>query len=146
MKELAMKTIADILPVVNASAKDIENWISRLDLSTEYEETVRGRARRYSRVNTLELAFIAALVRGGAAPSKAAAYARTFVHGAQHWSWQKSIKQWLIFTAGDLNRGIGSDTMSNLLAYEEELGSETLTTVNVWKIIKRVNALYEWVL
>jgi hypothetical protein len=144
MKELPMKTAAEILTVVRASQRDIENWIARLDLSTEFEETVRGRARLFSRENALELAFIAALVRGGAIPSKAAVYAAHFTSDARRFDWERTTKRWFIFASGNLTRARGSNAVSDLSALEEDLGTETLTTINVWKIIERVNALYKW--
>ncbi|GEO16001.1 hypothetical protein [Microvirga aerophila] len=139
-----MKTAAEILTVVRASQRDIENWIARLDLSTEFKETVRGRARLFSRENALELAFIATFVRGGASPSKAAVYAAHFTSDARRLDWERTMRRWFIFPSGDLTHGRGSNAVGDLSDLEEDLGTETLTTVNVWKIIKRVNALYEW--
>lgn len=42
----------------------MESWIARLSLTTQYEPTVRGRARKFSKDNALELGVIAKLVKG----------------------------------------------------------------------------------
>jgi hypothetical protein len=137
-----MKTSAEILTIVDASQRDIENWVSRLKLSTEFHETVRGRARLYSRANTLELAYIAALVRGGAELSKAAVFAAGFVRHAQGNDWKKSLREWFVFPSGDLRRGIGSNNV-DIAAIQKEFGSVTLTLINVGELVRRVNSLFK---
>jgi hypothetical protein len=136
-----MKTASEILPVVDATPRDIENWIARLQLSTVFKETVRGKARLFSYANTLELAFIGALVRGGAPLTKAAVYAAAFVKHAQHRNWESALREWFVFPAGDLQRGIGSNDV-DVAAIQKELGAVTLTLINVGEIVRRVNALY----
>ncbi len=69
MKELML---ADVEAITGASVLDLENWRNRLPLVTEFEATVAGRARRFSRENVTELSVIAALVKQGMKPAAAA--------------------------------------------------------------------------
>ena len=69
MKEL---TAAALQTITGASGGSIENWIARLSLATSYEETVQGRARRFSKDNAVELGVIANLVKQGMKPAAAA--------------------------------------------------------------------------
>jgi hypothetical protein len=65
-------TAADLQAITGASGDNIESWIARLSLSTEYEATVQGKARKFSRDNALELGVIASLVKQGQKPHYAA--------------------------------------------------------------------------
>src|SRR4051794_3071464 len=109
-----MRTASEILPIVDGwTQRDIENWIARLDLSTSFQEGGRGKARLFSRANTLELAFIAALVQGGAAASKAAVYARSLLRDVQH-STGRPIREWLIFAPRSLQKAVASNDLAEL--------------------------------
>src|SRR5215217_9689697 len=66
-------TLAEILPVIEADRFDVENWLARGLLTSDYERTVRGRARRYSKVNVLELALVSSLSSDRRIPLKTAA-------------------------------------------------------------------------
>jgi hypothetical protein len=136
-----VKTVAEIIPVIGATQRDVENWVGRLTMSTIFQETVRGRARLFSRANTIELAFIAAFVRGGATPSRAVAFARPLVHEAHAGSWEQLLPEWFVFPAGDLWRGVTSNAV-DLPAIEKELNAVTLTTVHLKEVVRRVNALF----
>jgi MerR HTH family regulatory protein len=63
---------ADIQAITGVHEDKLESWIDRLSLSTQYETTVAGRARRFSRDNALELGVIATLVKQGSKPKHAA--------------------------------------------------------------------------
>jgi hypothetical protein len=65
-------TAADLQAITGASGDNLESWIARLSLSTAYEETVAGRARKFSKDNAMELGVIAALVKQGMKPAAAA--------------------------------------------------------------------------
>ena len=67
-----MRTLAEILPVIGAERYDVENLLARGLLSTFYEKAGRGRARRYSKENVLELAVVSALSADRRMPIKRA--------------------------------------------------------------------------
>jgi hypothetical protein len=74
----------------------------------------------------LELALIAALVRGGATPAKAAGVGRLFVLDARH---QRLAKwnRWFVFPAGKLERGIGTDALDAADPAIKDLNATTLS-------------------
>ncbi|MCC2654535.1 MAG: hypothetical protein K0Q60_4701 [Microvirga sp.] len=136
-------TTPEILTVIDgAGPRDIDNWLARLEhLSTEYEQPGRGRARRFSRLNTIELACIGAFVSGGAKLSEAAAYAGAVVRNTRYLG--QPTREWMIFSPGYAASAIGSDGKAlNLSKVGHELGSTVLTAFNVGEIVRRVNALY----
>lgn len=135
-----MKTLAEILKTIQADQRDVDNWISRLKLASAFPEPGRGKARLFSKTNTLELAIIAALVRGGAKPSQAAVFANSFLRHVS--SDGKPVRKWLVFPAGNLDRAIGLNGAPDLLRLHDELGALTLTFVHVSEIVRRVNELY----
>src|SRR5688572_27063798 len=100
MTENASTTMKGLLAASGATPRDVENWIARLPLATHFEPTVRGRARRFSRENVLEIAFITALVRGGVAPSEAVAISYLYIAPDS----SMSAKNFLVFRAGDISR------------------------------------------
>ena len=139
---MRLRTLAELLPTLaGASSRDVENWIARLPLSTSFEKPGRGRPRLFNRANALELAFVAAFVRGGATPSSAVAIARRLVLQAQQPTWERLLRHWFIFPAGDLRRAVTSDAV-DLPAIENELDAVTLTTVNLKEIVRRVDAVF----
>jgi hypothetical protein len=138
-----MRTASEILPIVDGwSQRDIENWIARLDLSTSFQGAGRGKARLFNRANTLELAFIAALVQGGASPSKAAVYARSLVRDVQHPT-GKPVREWLIFAPRNLQKAVAVDDLTKFASIQRQLDAVTLAVVSLGEIVRRVNALYE---
>ena len=70
-----MAALADVLTVAKYSRNDF-NYLKRKNLlRTTFAETSQGAAADLSRENALEIAFIAALSRGGATPKRAAVFA-----------------------------------------------------------------------
>ena len=139
LNDQSMKTASELVTAFDATPRDIENWISRLDnLTTKFQETTQGKSRLYSKANALELAFIAGVVRGGATPREGAIYAATLLRKLKY----GGFKQWLVFPAGNLKTAISSDnpTLDSMVA---EFGSTTLTFVATGEIVRRVNALFE---
>jgi hypothetical protein len=67
MKDDQMK----IMELTGASVRSLDNWLARLPLRTEYEETRRGINRRFSRENALELCFVSIFMRAGARSANA---------------------------------------------------------------------------
>jgi hypothetical protein len=132
-----LKTTAQITPVVGADVNNIDNWIGRLELSTKFEPSRRGRERQFTRENTIELAIVAALVQAGLKPQSAAAYAdmglRNLRHGGQ--------REWLIFPAGDATKAFGSD-QPDPAALAKKFGAVALSFVHVGEIVRRVEELF----
>lgn len=65
-------TAADLQAITGASGDNIESWIARLSLTTQYEPTMQGKARKFSKDNALELGLIGKLVKQGMKPVAAA--------------------------------------------------------------------------
>jgi hypothetical protein len=65
-------TARDLQAITGASGDNIETWLARLSLHTQYEQTVPGKARKFSRDNALEIGLIASLVKAGMKPAEAA--------------------------------------------------------------------------
>ena len=136
-----VKTAAELVTAMDATARDIENWVARLDLSTTYHQPERGLPRLFTRLNALEMAFIAALVRGGAAPAKAAGVGRLFVLDARYGRLEK-WNQWFVFPAGKLERGIGTDKLDVAAPQIIELNATTISIVNIKELVRRVDDLF----
>jgi hypothetical protein len=62
----------ELLAVTGATQRQVENWLGRLPLVTQYEPTVQGRARGFSKDNVMEIGLIDRLVKGGMKPAAAA--------------------------------------------------------------------------
>jgi hypothetical protein len=110
-------TAADLQAITGASGDNLESWIARLSLSTAYEETVAGRARKFSRDNAVELGVIANLVKQGQKPAAAAEIAADLLKHLK----TKKPKGWLtiFFDSG------------HFVISDEPPGPTTLTCVSV---------------
>lgn len=137
-----MRTAADLISVIPATNRDLENWVSRLDLATDYHQPDRGRPRIFSRLNAIELGMIAAFVRGGATPSSALAFARSFVEDAKVGRLHKR-RRWFVFPAADLGRGIETDNFDPDSEDIKSLNAATLSIVDVRMLIDRIEALFK---
>jgi hypothetical protein len=138
-----MKPAAAILPAVQASMTDLENWIGRVNLSTKLQPTVRGKARLYSRGNAFELALISAFVRAGATPSRAATFAASFIRNAESSNWKRSTCEFLVWPAGELKSARGVANLEKIVELYEEFGTDALSVVHVGKILRRVNSVFD---
>ncbi|MCP1762075.1 hypothetical protein [Bradyrhizobium japonicum] len=136
-----MKTANDLISVIPATNRDLENWVSRLDLATRYHQPERGHPRMFSRINAIELGMIAAFVRGGAAPSSALAFARSFVEDAKAGRLHKR-RRWFVFPAADLRRGIETDRFDPDSEDIKSLNAKTLSMVDVRGLIDGIDALF----
>lgn len=130
--------VDQVVKAISASQRDIENWIGRLELSTQFMAPGRGRPRVFSRENAIELGFIAALVRAGVDPSKAVAYARSMLSYLRY----DNLREWLVFRAGDVSRAIATDTpdfttLLDRLASDE--AAPTYSFVHMGEIVRRVD-------
>lgn len=138
-----MRTATQLAPVINASNRDIENWVGRLDLSTPYEQPERGLPRMYSKANAFELGMIAALVRGGALPSHATTVAARFAQDGQR-NWRHSaFRDWLVFRANDCSSGVHTDKIDSSSKMIKDLDSITFSVVYVRKLIDGIDELYK---
>lgn len=133
------KSIAECLSVIGARRTDIENWHG-LELRTKYEPTVRGRARRYSRSNILELASVAAFVRIGMPVGKAIAFAGPIVDNLDH-----ERREWAIFVGGDFDKTIWTDDLAATVgAIQLDDGKPPVfALVNLGEVRRRVARLFD---
>ena len=132
-----MKTISKI-EEIGVSQRDIDNWIPRLHLRN-YEPTVRGRSRRYSWPNALDLAFISAFVKAGVRPSSAAAYAELFRDAAM----RGQISRFFAFANGDPTHGEGSDDLDLKEWLLKFPAATSICLIPVREIADRVDAYFE---
>lgn len=139
---MVTRTAAELVGAMDASQRDVENWVKRLNLSTTYHKPEHGLPRLFSRLNGLELAFVAALVRGGATPAKAAAYARLFVLDARYGRLGKKWKSWFVFARGNLDHAVGTNEIDVDNPEIKKLNATTLSCVNVKELIRRVDDLF----
>lgn len=135
------RTAAELSPLIGATPRDIDNWITRLELATGYEAPGRGVPRRFSKWNAFELGMIAALTRGGALPSESVAIARRFVQDAKRGWRGTAFRRWLVFRSNDCSRGVHTDQFdaSQLIA---ELGAITVSVVHVRKLVDTIEQLF----
>lgn len=125
----------------------MENAIRRLELRTDYEPTVRGRARQLTRRNAYELAALNALVKAGVKPSWAIAVANdifVFEAYARH---GRSLPEFLAFPHGDHGRitpfaELTPDTLKELR--EAAPQSSGFSIVATGDLKRRVDALFGW--
>jgi hypothetical protein len=140
------KPLSEIVSTVGAPISTIENWLmpDRFQLSTNFEQTTRGRARLFTRANTLELALIAAFIKAGAQPSGAAAFAAAVLRAD---SARAPIREWWVFPAGNARKGKQLNRLSHIESLEPLLETDAiwppvLIIVRVGEIARRVNALF----
>ncbi|UYO49657.1 hypothetical protein KQX64_03315 [Rhodopseudomonas palustris] len=136
------RTVSELTPVIQATHRDVENWVGRLDLATGFDRPGPGRARMFSKENAFELGMLAALVRGGAAPSTATLVAAKFAQDAKR-NWRgTAFKNWLVFPAGDCSAGVHTDKIDVESKLIRDLGAITFSAINVRKLIDDIEALY----
>jgi hypothetical protein len=140
---------AELVVASGASARDIDNWLVRLPLTTDYGPMGRGRARSFKPDNALEIALIAALVKARISAGDAASRMGSFF---EQWdSSEPEDSEWSIFFWGDAELDVIScdkppfkmkEVMQALLRLTEEEGT-TFTILNTGKIIRRVDSLFK---
>ncbi len=93
------------------SRADVENWLSRpsVQLRTKYAPTVKGRARKFTKENVMELALVGALVEGGVRASDAAMWAEPVIE--DHISVLRK-PNWIAFPAQSFNQMISAKVIS----------------------------------
>jgi len=135
--------MSDFVDVFGLNSVQIENWLSRLDLRTDYEPTVKGRARQFSRANVIELAAIGAFVSVGISPREAVARAEIVVDDSKRP--RDKSPRYIVAPADDDCRSWQTDELD--CSRIEEMLSETpsrgVVIVETGKIADRVDALFE---
>jgi hypothetical protein len=147
-------SIAELVAVSGASARDIDNWTARFSLATKYDKG-RGRARAFSRENALEIALIAALVKLRVQASDAASQMEVLFENWEHAgpTYIDKDLEWTIFLWGEAQHHLHSlsvakspfktpGVMEALLRIGEEDGS-TFTILNTGNIIRRVDNFFK---
>ena len=132
-------TASRLLPEIQASVRDLDNWIGRLDLSTKFRAREPGKARLFNRWNAIELGMIAALVRGGAAPGVAALFARPLVEDAD----RNHQREYFVFAAGDLKQAIGTNSLDSIDEIAAKYPGKTLSLVPVGAIVRAIDKLFD---
>src|ERR1051325_2239530 len=109
MVPMITKSMKEIIPVVGVPRTSIDNWLipDRLELSTRFDRPENGHPRKFSRANVLELALLAAFVKAGASASIAAVLARAVLAHDR----RKSVREFWVFEAGQMRKGIETDTL-----------------------------------
>jgi hypothetical protein len=137
-KRARLRTVTELLPVIEGTSRDVENWVGRLELRTRYADTVQGKARLYTRPNALELAFLSAFVRIGIRPRSAVAFAEACLEEHQ----RGKLPEWFAFRAGDLHTALPVADSDNLKDLRRDFGRAPVALVPVGEIARAVEALY----
>ena len=122
------------------SKADVENWISRLPMRTEFAPTIAGRFREFGKANVLELALVGAFVSAGMRPASAVAWAEPVLDDYR----SGSVQRWFVAPAGSFDKGsfvpdleaVDLDGLSKLYP------SRAIVVFNILDIVERVDALF----
>ena len=79
MGDLYLLRMDLVTRLAHCTAADIENWLRRLNLTTQFQTVDRGSPRRFSQENSLEIAFISALTKCGVPPRRACSVAGDWI-------------------------------------------------------------------
>lgn len=133
--------LSDFKAAIGISRADVENWLPKLDLSTEYAPTVPGVPREFTRENVLELGIIAAMRKTGCSSLlTAAAYARMVIRGYRN----GDLREWVAFPAGDFTKGTGTNSPADLdfAALAEASPNRAVSLIHLGKIVATVENLF----
>jgi len=138
MWEIVMITMNELLAIIPATRRDVENWLERMELRTEYEKTVRGRPRNFTKENAIELAALANFVQVRISPSAAAALAHMVVRNAR----VGKVREW--FIGNSSGGGIAVDSLGDdrFRQAGQDNNDLAFTVVNMGEIVRRVDALF----
>lgn len=137
--------LPEFCTALRIDVRDVDNWRRRLELRTDYEATVRGRALHLSRPNAYELAYLDALVRVGVRPAAAVASADALVRAATYRR-GADMREYMGFPAGSPEHGwmgdaVTPDTQATILAAAPD--APGVVIVHVGAIRRRVDALFD---
>jgi hypothetical protein len=128
----------EVAALAACSTTDIENWIKRLTLTTDFPDVGRGNRRIFSEENTLEIAYISALTKSAVSPRAAVPIAAKWL------SLSPSPSYWVI-ADGDYASPLEYDSVFDVICHIEGLNASPnicVSIVNVQEIIDRVSAVY----
>lgn len=132
---------AAIAVEIGASSRDIENWLSRGELSTNFKPTTQGKARMMSRANALELAFLSAFVKCGVKFATAVAYAAMYVRHDR----AGRVREWIYFdpTLG-AEHALGTDslTVSDLKDLAGKSIPPAVIVIQAGEIVRRIDKFF----
>jgi hypothetical protein len=137
-----MKTVTDIEGATGASLVNANNWMARFELSTHFLPATRGRPRRYTRQNALEIAVINAFVTAGIRPGRAVSFARGIVEHHDIFFTGPRLGGWFVVSASDDSRGIAVDNISLGALVERFPGALAFALIPIAEIIRRVDAYF----
>lgn len=138
-----MKTLTELAPVLEqfgSSTRDASNWIARdKALAARLPKTIAGSAREFSRLDAIDLVSIAALVKGGAMPARAASYSAAMVRSVK--ATGKASREWIVFPCGRLKDAVGSDKPDpNEMV--KHFGEVPLSFVPIGAVVRMVDKLF----
>lgn len=142
-----MVTRQGVADVAGCSAEFVSNCVNRGVLLTELAATTAGAARDFSLDNTLEIAFIAALVAIGYSPIDAAVKAAEWraldAEGKLAGYWVENART----RQGVLMSKAPKDLTALAATFQDRSGrhyepATALAIINVREIVKRVEALF----
>jgi hypothetical protein len=140
---IVMKTLAQLEPLLlkmGATAKNGATWIERLDhLRNSMIPTLPGQSRPFPNIKAKQLIFVAALVKAGARPAQADAYAAAAMSDIEV---GQPVPEWLVVAAGDFQSGLPTD-FPDVAELTEHFGAVPLTMIPLRAIEKMVDDLYE---
>lgn len=122
----------------NLSRTDVENWLRRVPLRTNYAHVIPPKPREFSRLNVLELAMIGRTVDRRFRPDTGAALAEVVIDQYR----VRKLKRWMF--VADNGSGGSSDYLDPDLITEICAKSESKSVVifDVKDIADRVDSLF----
>ena len=109
--------IIDIEGATGAPVRFVDRLIEKQELRTSFEMTARGRSRRFTYYNAIEIAFVHAFVKSGVKASRAVAYADIFVRDLIFGSEQ--LRAFVACESGDTGRAFHTNDISKVPAHFE---------------------------
>lgn len=133
---------SELSELVGAGSKDIDNWLQRPELFARFKSTRMGARRSVSRLNVMELAFLATFVRTGIKASMAVKLAASFAVRAN----RRELSEWLIFEPGEdpsgavtLDRLPSSETLTLRTATARP---PVVVLINVGELVRRIDEAF----
>lgn len=133
----------DFLEPLGLKRTDVQNWLARpsVELRTQYAETVRGSARRFSKMNVLELALMNALVSVGCKLSDAVTWAEVLI---DEYHRPCDAPNFLVCPAQEFDQGFLREELNgeDLNQLMHETSAVGLVVVDVGSVYRKVDQLF----
>ena len=141
-----MRNVQQLASTLKINPKDIENWLARnrrgeLHLWTEYQDTIKGRSRLFTKPNAIELFTITEFVRCGAVLADAVLNAKRVLDIAEGHTPHR--QRYMVFAEGEYKTGKLTNNISDHAKLMLELDCVSLRIVDVKRLLSKVDELFK---